>query len=346
MNIDKSLILETIACPLCGGEQFRPLLTCSDLLHHCPGQFHIVRCQDCSHAFLNPRPTIEAIGQFYPEEYGPHQGEKTSDSDDTQPASKHVDKTITQEKTPWYLKRWVKAIPGLRALYYWLTDDKSVIIPNISSSVTALDLGCATGNLLEKLREKGWNAQGVELAGSAVQTTRQKGFQVHQGTLESASFEDDQFRVITSSMVVEHLHDPKRTLAEVHRILEPGGTFILSVPNFGCWERFLFGKYWYALEVPRHLQHFRPRTIRSILHQSGFSSVKVIHQRNFNQVLGSLGIWMREKGFAPRLANRLINVPHRPSPISNLILAPFAHSAALLKQGGRLTIVAHKPANS
>ncbi len=44
-------------------------------------------------------------------------------------------------------------------------------------------------------------------------------------------FEDARFAACASSWVVEHLEDPALHLAEVHRVLEPGGAYVLRAPN-------------------------------------------------------------------------------------------------------------------
>jgi hypothetical protein len=55
----------------------------------------------------------------------------------------------------------------------------------------------------------------------------------------------------------------------VRRILKPGGKFAGSVPNIVSWEALLFGKDWQPLEIPYHLYHFSPESLRSVLEGSG-----------------------------------------------------------------------------
>ena len=107
----------------------------------------------------------------------------------------------------------------------------------------------------------------------------------------------------------------------------------------------VFGSYWYSLQLPTHYQQFTPRTIRSLLAQTGFRLVKLIHQRNVLNITGSLALWLREA--LPRRAwgPRLLQFTHDPSMWGYLALAPPARILSWLRQGGRLTILA-RPATT
>jgi SAM-dependent methyltransferase len=225
-----------------------------------------------------------------------------------------------------------------------LEDKKAEFIPPIlSTEKQALELGCASGEFLLRLREMGWKVEGVELVAEPASRARKRGLAVHTGTLETAAFPDAAFDAVFAWMVVEHLCDPKFTLGEVHRVLKPGGWFVFSVPNFGCWEPHVFQQYWYALDLPRHLHHFTPRCLTNLLSHLGFEQPRFIHQRSLLYVVGSLGfVWQALRPQSP-LATRLIRFPDQPSLGVQLALAPFAKLLALMRQGGRLTVVTRRP---
>src|SRR5262249_45390757 len=61
--------LEEVTCPLCGANESQPVLTSSDLLYAKPGVYHLVRCRRCQLSYVNPRPTFEALGAHYPDDY-------------------------------------------------------------------------------------------------------------------------------------------------------------------------------------------------------------------------------------------------------------------------------------
>lgn len=95
-----------------------------------------------------------------------------------------------------------------------------------------LDVGCSYGAFLELARERGWRVSGVELSRKAADySERERGLDVFRGILEEAALPGERFDVVTLWDVVEHLDDPVRTLAEVHRVLAPGGTLVLFTIN-------------------------------------------------------------------------------------------------------------------
>ena len=60
-------------------------------------------------------------------------------------------------------------------------------------------------------------------------------------------------------------------------MLAPGGLVLVSVPNFGSWQRRLFGGAWYHLDLPRHRVHFATATLERALRAAGFDEVVLSH---------------------------------------------------------------------
>ena len=75
--------------------------------------------------------------------------------------------------------------------------------------------------------------------------------------------------------VLEHVHAPREMLHEISRILKPGGTLLVAVPNFGSWEARWSGKGWFHLDVPRHLTQFTLKTLRTSLDEAGLTLKEV-----------------------------------------------------------------------
>lgn len=135
----------------------------------------------------------------------------------------------------------------------------------------ALDIGCGRGLMLDRLRSRGWQVQGTELSEEAASYAREVlEIPVRIGKLQELHFPDAEFDLVVLWHVLEHLHHPREVLAEVQRILKPGGRLLLAAPNFGSWEARWGRDCWFHLEVPRHLTHFTPGSLRRLLKEGGF----------------------------------------------------------------------------
>lgn len=341
------LKLEYIDCPLCGGQDHRPVMQAADQLHGVPGTFHVVKCTACGHRFMNPRPTEETLAACYPAGYGPHQSVETQSVEaqavDRESAGESAagSNSDGQAGTPWYLSRGVRAIPGLRWLYYLLTDDRSTVVPEPSGpDAVAVELGCGTGGYLSELKARGWRCQGIELVPAAAETARSRGLEVCCGTLESAGLPAESAEAFAAWHVLEHIPDVRSTLLQVHRILKDDGQLLFSLPNADCWEPMVFRSCWYVWELPRHLHFFGPRSLRRLLGECGFEDIRIVHQRNALSVAGSLGLFLRRFRLTRGIGERLLRYPDRPGLKGQLLLSPLALFAAAVRQGGRLTVTA------
>lgn len=340
--------LERTPCPLCGSDQSRVKVRLQDDACGIPGVFTVESCLACRHLFLNPRPTAATLHRCYPEGYGPHQSPPPARPDLL--PSESADAAVLRPPEPWYLKYLpLRKIPGLKSLYYWLTEDQSQPLPVLPTSISekerpvALELGCSTGGYLARLAQAGWDVTGVEPSIEASEKARQAGFLVHTGILDDAPLEPNSFHCVAAWMVVEHVIDPVATLQHMFQLLKPGGQLLISIPNVGCWEPTVFGTSWYVWEAPRHLNHFSPRRIREVLQNAGFVRIRIVHQKNVLNIIGSLGLVLRRFKWTRTLGQLIFSYPDSPRMWIQLALSPFAVLLSFLRQGGRLTVLAEGP---
>ena len=71
--------------------------------------------------------------------------------------------------------------------------------------------------------------------------------------------------MVVLANVLEHAWDPVLMLAEVRRLLRPGGEVWISCPNAASLWRRVFGRAWVNWHVPFHLWHFSPATLQVVL---------------------------------------------------------------------------------
>ena len=66
-----------------------------------------------------------------------------------------------------------------------------------------------------------------------------------------------------------------RELERARELLEPSGVLVISMPNFGSWQRRLFKSRWFPLDLPRHRVHLDARALEVLLRRAGFEPRRV-----------------------------------------------------------------------
>ena len=129
-----------------------------------------------------------------------------------------------------------------------------------------LDLGCRDGALTRAYAD-GNEVVGVDADREALVEAAKLGIETHWADLDQPlELPDESFDVVVAGELLEHLRDPQRLVAEVRRVLRPGGTFVASVPNaFRLKNRFRFLLGRKPEDDPTHLHMFSPDEVRSLL---------------------------------------------------------------------------------
>src|SRR5437667_5705977 len=144
-----------------------------------------------------------------------------------------------------------------------------------------LDVGCAGGELAALLATRGWRVQGAEAEPALVEAARARGIEARAVDLDRAPlpWPDGAFDAVVAAEVIEHVVDTDRLLAEIARVLHPGGALIVTTPNLASLEnrlRLLLGRYpmWMdvGVEGTGHLRYYTPRMLR---HQLGRHGLRV-----------------------------------------------------------------------
>jgi 2-polyprenyl-3-methyl-5-hydroxy-6-metoxy-1,4-benzoquinol methylase len=235
---------EEVNCLLCDSPRWSILVEAPDRNPAGAGLwFPVVQCQQCGLCFTNPRPSPLSIAHFYACDYRPHRsrGKRTA-------------------------RRW------WHRFQLWQRHSRKVRQAlSLHGRGSLLDFGCGSGSFLERMRRLGWEVTGLDTSAAAVQRVRQElGLPALAGSLPHAGLPPESFDVITMWQSLEHVHRPLRVLRDAHRLLVPGGKLLVSVPNIDSLPFRWFGQTWYGLDLPRHLTHFTPPTLRAMLEHAGF----------------------------------------------------------------------------
>jgi SAM-dependent methyltransferase len=252
-DADSNIEWQETACLLCGGENWSPLVEAPDPIPDAAGRwFMVVQCRDCGLCFTNPRPSPDSMAQFYSGNYRPHRP-IGADSAGTR---------WWQRLRPWArLQHWRKSLP-------------------LRGQGRLLDFGCGGGAYLLRMRRQGWNVVGIDACETVVQQLRGSfGLPALAGSLPNAELAEESFDVITMWHSLEHTHEPLDVLRAAQQLLSSGGKLIVAVPNIDSCAFRWFGQSWNALDLPRHLVHFDPWTLRLMLHRAGFRQIRVRMQR-------------------------------------------------------------------
>jgi SAM-dependent methyltransferase len=281
---------EEIACPLCGGREKSAVLVARDLLFAQPGSYPLQRCSACAMEFVSPRPTGAALGRHYPSDYFGY--------------SLHEDAPRFMQP---FLRAFARGISLRRLRYLEATAGR------IEQGQALLDVGCGVNRLLECIRdERGVTGTGLDFKPEIVAYVRDRlQMPIVQGELTSAGFPEGSFDVVLMMEYLEHELDPRGTLEEARRVTKTGGYLALELPHIEAWPGRRFGRFWWNLDIPRHLMFFTPSTLEKMLAQCGYELLAVTPftlplyaGMSLVQVLG-LRHWRKQKTLYPLLSTLL-----------------------------------------
>jgi len=130
---------------------------------------------------------------------------------------------------------------------------------------------------LQLLKEIGWEVQGIEQGENAATIGKEANIDIKCSSFEKTKYPENAFDVVTMWHVLEHFIDPKNVLVKVKKILKDEGLLVIGIPNYNSLDRKLFKGNWNGFEIPLHLQHFTPYSIKKLLEIVGFECRKIVY---------------------------------------------------------------------
>jgi SAM-dependent methyltransferase len=235
------------------------VLTGRDRRHGVEGEFRVVACTGCGLARTDPVP--EDLAAVYPEDEYANYGVRTD----------LPSRVFGAVMRGCAAGRWPR--PLARGAI-WLTPAAALGGP-LPSGARVLDVGAGSGHAVAAMRAAGLDAHGMEPSARAVETARAAGLDtVRHGGFEDAELGAAEWDLIRFWHTLEHLREPVGALRRAHAALRPGGRVVVGVPNIGGAGGRAFRAAWDGLELPRHLHHFTPATLRRALAAAGFGGVR------------------------------------------------------------------------
>ncbi len=307
-----------IVCPLCGSDSSRVIYDCRDVpprINTLAGMIH--QCTDCQFLYKeSTQQSLNALEEIY---------------------------QYTIKETEFYfgpvLKGYDENSAEIRLYSYVLEEIHRRIGPATNSEQRLLDVGCATGAMLDQSRAFGFTPYGVELNPNFARYAREEfGIPVIAGELNVEHFESESFAAITMIDLIEHVPDPLGLLNTARQLLRPDGLLVVYTPN----HRSLIVQLSLALyhltggriRTPadtvfgtNHVCFFDHVTLPVALRRTGYT-VDAVHRIKYDP--GHQGEVSDQSGMAIGLKaletfSQLIGLPYR--------LLAFAHKPAKIDEG-------------
>jgi 2-polyprenyl-6-hydroxyphenyl methylase/3-demethylubiquinone-9 3-methyltransferase len=173
---------------------------------------------------------------------------------------------------------------GATAAHAYLLPSLLRILENVPGK-RIFEVGCGNGWIAAALNARGYDVAGIDPSAEGIAFAR-KNFPHLR--LERGSAYDDlpglygTFPIVVSLEVVEHLFYPRKFAATVFRLLEPGGTAIVSTPYHGYWKNVALAlagrmdRHMNPLWDHGHIKFWSAATLTALLEEAGFRVERLI----------------------------------------------------------------------
>ena len=263
---------DVVACLFCRVPGRRLYTGLYDRLFDAPGRWNLLTCPRCGFVWLSPRPVPSEISKVY-QTYFTHY---EVNFHWWTPLIEKARRALYAASVPGYSQLadgiiW-KALGRVLSWSPWLKDHAALgtMLCTDGRKGKILDVGCGDGSFLRRMRDAGWDVTGVEPDPAAVARARERyGIPAILGSLDEAELPEASFDAITLSHVIEHVHDPVALLARCRHLLRPTGKVVVVTPNVESLGHQEFGASWVALDPPRHLYLFSPKTLEACFEMAG-----------------------------------------------------------------------------
>ena len=152
---------------------------------------------------------------------------------------------------------------------------------------TALDIGCGGGILAEEFAAAGFSVTGIDPSENSLHTAREHAklsklsIDYQKGTGENLKFADNSFDVVYCCDVLEHVRDLPKCIAEISRVLKPGGVFFYDTFNRNPLTKLIVIKIWQEWKstafMPPNLHVYemfiKPKELEQLMLRNGMGQI-------------------------------------------------------------------------
>lgn len=236
-------------CPVCGSADIKKALTAKDFTVS-KRDFDIYECSQCLLRFTQDIPDTDSIGAYYKsEEYISHT--------DT---SRGIVNNLYQKVRKYTLGQKRKLVEKVTGIH----------------EGQLLDVGSGTGAFVNEMSSHGWQVTGLEPDADAREVANKNyGFEL-KDTSAFYSLQPGSYDAISMWHVLEHVHDLNAYIQQLKSVLKENGKLFIAVPNYTSGDASVYKEFWAAYDVPRHLYHFSPNSMRVLIEKHGMRIEKYL----------------------------------------------------------------------
>jgi SAM-dependent methyltransferase len=200
----------------------------------------------------------------------------------------------------------VRKLAELEDRHWWYRERRILLareLARFSKAGTALDIGAAGGGNTRVLRANGWQPIAIEYGAEGAEVARDRGLNVLRADARRLPVADGSIDLVVAFDVLEHIEEEDVAMAEINRVLRPGGVALMAVPSDM--------RLWSAHDVAvGHVRRYTRDTLRDVVAGSGLAIESL---KSWNVLLRPAAAWHRKKstgsdlGDVPALTNRALS---------------------------------------
>lgn len=232
-------------CIACNKTQFETVVDSKD---YCVSleDFAVMKCTNCGFGFTLNAPDAAHIGKYYEH-------------------ADYVSHTDTKEGVFFSIYHRVRS---------YMLGKKLGYIKSHKAIKNLLDIGSGTGYFVDYLRKQDMDVVGFEPDANA-RAQAKKNFDIQlENSLEGILQNDKRYDAISMWHVLEHVHELDAYFEHFAFLLNEKGILAIAVPNYTSYDADFYQKYWAAYDLPKHLWHFSPASMKLLAAKHHFTHLQ------------------------------------------------------------------------
>lgn len=238
---DKNTYQE-VPCPACAGVRYHE--------EFIKEEFRYVLCDDCGTLYVNPRPSFDQLRNYY----------------------------LNGASAKFFAEKFFPPVAESRRVNIFRPRAKALTsLIQANHLMTVGDIGSGFGIFCEELRYIFPDRTLICIEPEAIMADicRQKGLMVIEKTLEEIDATDQQFDLLSSFELMEHLHSPHIFIEKVKTLLKPGGYFLFTTLSGEGFDLQLLWEKSKSIMPPYHINFLNPYAARTMIERCGLECVEV-----------------------------------------------------------------------